>query len=114
MKGISWDDSSIFCGPKNQERNTFDFAGLDGDEAQFGQPVVGCFLSEEECQKDPETNTACDLILYVVWTGTDSAGRSFLSSSYRYSAFPSQDWADRVTNNLPDFPELPDMNPLND
>ncbi len=103
VQGIVWDDASIFCGRDKQEPNTFDFAGVSGNENRFGQPVVGCFNAKDECSTNPETNTTCDLLLYVVWTGTDSTGRSFLSSSYRYSAFPPQDWTDRLTNTLPDF-----------
>lgn len=110
--GIAWDDASIFCGKKQAEPNTFDYAGFVGSESDFSQPVEGCFLPKDACDealKDGETT--CDLTLHVVWTGTDSKGRSFLSSSYRYSAFPPQELLDRVGQNLPDFPDV-DVNPF--
>lgn len=116
VQGIVWDDASIFCGSKQQRRNTLDFAGVEGSSGQFGQPVDGCFVPTTECTDVSANSTGCDLLLYVVWTGTDSNKRPFLSSSYRFSAFPPQDWANRITSNLPDLPELPDMpdlNPLN-
>jgi hypothetical protein len=113
VQGIAWDDASIFCGKNEAERNTFDFNGIQGSEQRFGQPVEGCYLSmKNECSTQPEDAAACDLLLYVVWTGTDSEGKSFLSSSYRFSAFPAQDWEDRILGNLPDI-KLPDLNPFN-
>lgn len=108
VQGIAWDDASIFCGNNEADLNTFDFAGIACSESRCGQPVDGCYFSPKQCV---ESGATCDLLLYVVWTGTDSAGRSFMSSSYRYSAFPPQEWADRLTQNLPAF-EMPDLNPL--
>ena len=60
----------------------------------------------------------CDLLLYVVWTGTDSQGKDFRSSAYRFSAFPAQSWLDRLSQNLPSFvpqstEDLQDLNPIN-
>mmetsp|Transcript_41205 Transcript_41205/g.118519 ORF Transcript_41205/g.118519 Transcript_41205/m.118519 type:complete len:262 (-) Transcript_41205:68-853(-) len=108
VQGIAWDDASIFCGLRKKEPNTLDYAGVEGSEKRFGQPVDGCFFfkDDKECEK------GCDLLLYVVWTGTDANGKSFMSSSYRYSAFPPQEWGDRFSNLVPDV-ELPeDLNPL--
>lgn len=119
VQGIVWDDASIFCGSKEQNPNTLDFAGVAGSSKQFGQPVDGCFVPLVDCVANTKNSTGCDLLLYVVWTGTDSKKRPFLSSSYRFSAFPPQDWADRITSNLPDIPDIPEMpdipdvNPLN-
>ena len=110
VQGIVWDDASIFCGSNEQRPNTLDFTGYAGTSNQFGQPVDGCFVTTDQCNVDANATTGCDLLLYVVWTGTDSKKRPFLSSSYRYSAFPPQDWADRITANLP---PIPDLNPLN-
>jgi hypothetical protein len=99
VQGVAWDDASIFCGTKQVERNTFDFQGKNGKEDRFGQPVDGCYFTKAECQAKAGL---CDLVLYVVWTGTDAKGGSFLSSSYRYSAFPPQEWGDRLAGLLPD------------
>lgn len=99
VMGVAWDDASIFCGLSKVERNTLDFQGLAGDEKRFEQPVDACYYTQEECTAKSES---CDLLLHVVWTGTDAKGRSFLSSSYRYSSFPPQEWGDRLVGILPD------------
>lgn len=113
--GIAWDDASLFCTKSETERNTFDYAGNAGSSGQFGQPVDGCFITEDECTASYNNGeTACDLVLYVVWTGTDSKGNSLQSSAYRFSAFPAQELGDRFSQNLPDFPSIDvDLNPLN-
>jgi hypothetical protein len=99
VMGVAWDDASIFCGLTKVDRNTLDFEGQTGDEKKFEQVVEGCYFTAEECTTKSE---GCDLLLHVVWTGTDAKGRSFLSSSYRYSAFPPQEWGDRLVGILPD------------
>ena len=99
VMGVAWDDASIFCGLNKVDRNTLDFEGQTGDEKKFEQVVEGCYFTAEECTTKSE---GCDLLLHVVWTGTDAKGRSFLSSSYRYSAFPPQEWGDRLVGILPD------------
>jgi len=106
VKGITWDDASLFCG-LDKESNTYDYTGKVGNEDSFKQPVKGCYYKADECKEN------CDLLLYVVWTGTDVYGRSFLSSSYRYSSFPPQEWGDRLVGLLPDVkvPKV-DLNPL--
>ena len=111
VKGITWDDATVFCGKSEAEPNTFDYNGTMGTEQSFGQPVEGCFLMKDEtCVPDAAGGgTQCDLLLYVVWTGTDSAGNAFLSSSFRFSAFPNQNWSDRILNSLPDVPDIPDI-----
>mmetsp|Transcript_50151 Transcript_50151/g.76277 ORF Transcript_50151/g.76277 Transcript_50151/m.76277 type:complete len:280 (+) Transcript_50151:128-967(+) len=112
VKGIAWDDACIFCGKGTCEDNTFDFNGNLGNAEDFGQPVGGCYLKEDECIESVTAGgTDCDLLLYVVWTGTDANGLAFQSSSYRFSAFPAQELSDRFSQNLPDLPsiDLPDI-----
>ena len=48
-----------------------------------------------------------DILVYVVWTGDDKNGKAFQSSNFRYSAFPEQNIKDRITDSLPDFPDVP-------
>jgi hypothetical protein len=105
--GISWDDSCLFCGKSECEENTYDFNGVMGNEDQFNQPTKGCWIPKELCEQYLlEGRTDCDLILYVVWTGTDSDGAVLQSSAYRFSAFPAQELTDRFSQNVPEFPEL--------
>jgi hypothetical protein len=107
VQGIVWDDACIFCSKNECEENTFDFSGVLGTTKQFNQPTGGCFLEKATCiQFNQDSRTDCDLILYVVWTGTDKNGDSMLSSSYRFSAFPAQELSDRFSQNLPAFPEI--------
>lgn len=101
VQGITWDEACMFCSPSECEEITYDF---NGDLQTLGQPTTGCFVPYQDCKQ-----TICDLTLYVVWTGTDSNNRAFQSSASRFSAFPSQDWKDRVLNNLPDIP-IPGVN----
>jgi hypothetical protein len=105
VKGIAWDDACIFCSKSECEDNTFDFNGFLASDAN--QPVGGCFLSLETCKAYAlEGRTDCDLILYTVWTGTDSNGVAFKSSSYRFSAFPTQGWSDSISQSLPSFEDV--------
>lgn len=104
VQGIAWDDACLFCSKDECEENTFDFNGVQGNTKQFNQPTGSCFVKKEVCIKfNNEERTDCDLILYVVWTGTDKNGASMLSSAYRFSAFPAQELSDRFSQNLPDF-----------
>jgi hypothetical protein len=104
VQGVAWDDASIFCGKKQVRPNTLDFAGAFVDQKTFKQPADGCYYTKEECLAKAG---GCDLLLHVVWTGTDSSDQSFLSSAYRYSAFPPQEWSDRLTGLLPDVDVTP-------
>eukprot|EP00980_Cylindrotheca_fusiformis_P015056 scaffold4157_cov136-Cylindrotheca_fusiformis.AAC.6 len=93
VQAISWDDGCLFCKDSECSKNTF---GFNGQEADIGAPVGSCGTARTACDVDsPE----CDLKLHVVWTGTDVDGDPFLSSAYRFSAFPKQEWGDSL-----DFP----------
>jgi hypothetical protein len=122
VTGITWDNACLFCAASDCEPNTFDFAGNLATESEALQPVGGCSVPTEDCNKlvtpGDEEPDGCDLLLYVVWTGTDSQGRDFRSSAYRFSAFPAQSWTDRISQILPDFvpqttEDLQDLNPIN-
>jgi hypothetical protein len=109
VKGIAWDDACIFCGKSECEKNTFDFNGFLGSKDEFGQEVGGCYVTLDKCKEALlDGRSDCDLILYTVWTGTDSNGVAFQSSAYRFSTFPAQELSDRFSQNLPSF-ELPDI-----
>ena len=105
--GISWDDGCIFCGSSECDENTFNFQGESStpidDAGSCGETVDFCrdSLARESGE--------CDLMLYVVWTGTDSNGRAFKSAAYRFSAFPKQELGDNFDISLPqiDWPDNP-------
>jgi hypothetical protein len=136
VTGITWDDACLFCTVNECEANTYDFQGNLATEEEAKQPVNGCFVPEEECKAmqfasvasaaaadgsggaEEAGSAGCDLLLYVVFTGTDSKGKDLQSGAYRFSAFPAQSWADRVSQNLPDFvpqstEDLQALNPIN-
>ena len=118
MTGITWDNACVFCAEDECQDNTYGYDGEMATEEEAQQPVGGCHSTVKKCRvsgtADAVSETAadadetvandCDLMLYVVWTGTDSNGKDFKSSANRFSAFPKQSWTDRFT-----FPELPDF-----
>ena len=97
VTGITWDNACVFCANDECEDNTYGFNGGIATEADAQQPVGGCHSSVDAC-----TDAECDLMLYVVWTGTDSNGKDFTSSANRFSAFPKQSWSDRFSFGLGD------------
>lgn len=108
VQGITWDDACVFCGGGQCEEITYNYNGVQQTQSSSGQPTAGCFYPDSQCnQFVANKDTTCDLTLYVVWTGTDVNGKAFLSSAYRFSAFPAQQIKDRITRNLPTFPSLP-------
>jgi len=108
VTGITWDDSCVFCSAEQCQPNTYTFGGdlVTAEEAR--QPVGSCPMVENACRLSEKAE--CDLMLYVVWTGTDSNGRDFTSSANRFSAFPKQSWSDRINLALPDW--MDNINPF--
>jgi hypothetical protein len=104
---VTWDDACVFCGGLGKcVETTYDFNGLAQTQSSAKQSTKSCFLTLDACTallaKDP-TSTACDLTLYVVWTGTDGNGQALQSHAYRFSSFPPQELSDRFTQLLPDL-----------
>jgi len=114
VTGITWDDACVFCSKEECEDNTYGFNGDIATQTEALQPVGGCYVPVEECKSSQKAE--CDLMLYVVWTGTDSKGKDFVSSANRFSAFPKQSWTDIVNLGLPEwFPDSwDDVNPFSD
>ena len=105
VQGITWDDACVFCANSRCDENLFDFNGNRVDQEESGQPTACCRIELSECEEaftsGGDTNP-CDIVLYVVWTGTASDGRQFLSSGFRFSAFPKQQITDRIDDLLPE------------
>jgi len=118
VTGITWDDGCLFCAANDCQPTLYDFEGNLATEEEARQPIGGCGVLTPECAALNENGVGCDLLIYTVWTGTDSQGKDFRSSAYRFSAFPAQSWTDRISQNLPDWvpqstEEVQDLNPLN-
>jgi len=101
ITGITWDNACLFCAEEECEDNTYGFNGVIANESEAKQPVGGCHLTIDDCKTSEKAE--CDLMLYVVWTGTDSKGKDFTSSANRFSAFPKQSWTDRVNLGWPEW-----------
>lgn len=104
VQGITWDNACLFCSQRECDEITYDFNGNVNTQSQIGQPTKGCSYKKDYCDGILATNgIECDLILYVVWTGTDSGGAVLQSSANRFSAFPAQKIQNRISQNLPSF-----------
>lgn len=106
VTGITWDNACVFCAANECKENTYGYNGELATPEEAQQPVGACPIPVNECIVSEQAE--CDLLLYVVWSGTDSNGRDFTSSANRFSAFPKQSWSDRLNLGLPDW-----MNNLN-
>jgi hypothetical protein len=112
VTGIAWDDSCVFCSGGRCVENTYDFDGNSADERRSGAPSKGCYFVSEECntiQADASNEVDCNVLLYVVWTGTDVDGKAMQSSANRFSNFSPAKLQDRAKSLLPDLPSLPDI-----
>jgi hypothetical protein len=104
VTGITWDDGCVFCNRNEYcDEITYNYNGISQTQSTSGQPTGGCYVPKSDCEANAGSSTACDLLLYVVWTGTDVEGRALLSSANRFSVFPTQEIQDRLLNNLPAF-----------
>eukprot|EP00543_Licmophora_paradoxa_P011665 CAMPEP_0202474374 /NCGR_PEP_ID=MMETSP1360-20130828/92352_1 /ASSEMBLY_ACC=CAM_ASM_000848 /TAXON_ID=515479 /ORGANISM="Licmophora paradoxa, Strain CCMP2313" /LENGTH=202 /DNA_ID=CAMNT_0049101499 /DNA_START=512 /DNA_END=1119 /DNA_ORIENTATION=+ len=102
--GIAWDDACVFCSPGYCEENMYNFQGVPSSVLGVSSPSKGCYFTREQCDEIASNGeTDCDLTLYVVWTGTDSRGKSFQSSGNRFSQFPPGLLKDSLASHLPDL-----------
>jgi hypothetical protein len=107
VAGITWDDGCLFCSDEICLENTYDFNGNPGTQQEFGQPTKGCYITQPECATYMlEGQPRCDITVHVVWTGDDADGRAMQSSAFRFSAFPEQELANRLSDSLPELPEF--------
>jgi hypothetical protein len=115
ITSITWDDACVFCSPGECEQVTYDFNGNLQSAQSSGQPTGGCYVPEASCLPASQLGDAgagsndaganvCDVVLYVVWSGTDARNRAFQSSNSRFSAFPPQNLQDRIKQLLPELP----------
>ena len=106
ITGITWDDACIFCGGLKDacEEDTYNFNGQQVTNAEAGQETKACFITTDQCDEIIKTDpTACDVTVYVVWSGTDAGGKALQSQAFRFSEFPPQELSDRLTQLLPSF-----------
>ena len=83
VQGITWDDGCYLCQESACKANTYIAPGelLKGERYGSGK---ACFTPKSECEANP---AQCDLVVYVVWTGTDREGRFLHSANRRFSQF---------------------------
>ena len=104
VAGITWDDACIFCDGFKEvcEENTYNFNGDSVTANSAGQETKSCFLTVAQCEESIQKGEhACDLTLYVVWSGTDAGGKALQSQAYRFSQFPAQELTDRLAQAIP-------------
>jgi len=113
VKGITWDDSCLFCSDEKCLENTYDYNGNLGTQKEYGQPTKGCYVDQKPCDAamvasagNKDAKPICDVSVYFVWTGDDADGKALQSSAFRFSAFPEQEIKNRITDNLPDIGSL--------
>jgi len=114
IKGITWDNSCVFCAKGYCEEITFNYNGVPQTQQSSGQPTEGCYVRAPECGGNATTSSAtgvgaaslCDLMLYVVWTGTDANNRALQSSQSRFGAFPAQDIYNEISQLFPSVPSI--------
>jgi len=83
VKGVSWDDSYIYCREDRRSENTYKYNGEEFERTDLN--TGGCYYTSDVCANSP---SECDLKVYVVWSGTDALGRTLNSYHSRLSAFP--------------------------
>ncbi len=85
ITGITWDDGCYFCLEDTCEENSYKLS------AELN-PSGGksCYVNDAEClNAEGLVSEQCALSVYVVWTGTDSEGKSLKSAQMRFSQFLS-------------------------
>lgn len=88
VTSLSFDDSCIFCESNRCVPNTYNFEGLSVSGDIYSDE---CYLTVAECDELVKTDSAaCDLSIYVVWTGFDKNGKLLDSVNSRFSAFSSK------------------------
>lgn len=98
VTSINWDGGCSFCESSKCTSSVYNYQGevlSNLGNACFVQDNVGCLSPDGTSQ----TNSLCALNVYVVWTGTDSAGNNFMSSASRFSRLDATQMA-TVTNSL--------------
>jgi hypothetical protein len=82
VTGITWDDACEFCDSDMCEENTVDINGVEVTQKASRQPTKACYFTQEECNSlvAEYARNDCDMVVYVVWSGTDSNGKTFESA----------------------------------
>lgn len=91
--GITWDSSCRWCDEGQCSESVYDF---DGSGIAGGG---NCFVEDTSCITDKGTTRLCELNVNIVWTGTDSEDRYFLSATPRFSRLTTEQLSD-YTNYL--------------
>ena len=76
VTGITWDYGCFNCGADTCTKNTYNYKGAthEGEDE--------CYMEDADCNSNK-----CDMVVYVVWSGTDVNGNYLLSQQKRLSNF---------------------------
>lgn len=89
VESIKWDDGCYTC-MNCEENSVLDVDGeieLIESSSPYYQAYQGknCYVSKSKC----DSESKCDLTVYLVWSGSDAKGRVFQSANLRLSRFQS-------------------------
>jgi hypothetical protein len=99
---IGWDDGCLFC-PENTDECTFNAFSVNASQPIPDQTLRGCRKASVDCYPETFTNdnaangtavanatltdSACDLKVFLTWTGTDKNGQFLRSAGKRFSRY---------------------------
>ncbi|KDO20413.1 hypothetical protein SPRG_14351 [Saprolegnia parasitica CBS 223.65] len=83
IQGISWDDGCYLCDAASCMSNLYASPKRPLLNSAFGDGST-CYMNRTTCTA---TDNACDLGIYVGWTGTDYNGNYLSSAGMRVSQF---------------------------
>ncbi|OQR80816.1 hypothetical protein ACHHYP_17180 [Achlya hypogyna] len=83
IQGISWDDGCYLCDSKSCLPNLYAAPRIALVNSAFGSGNT-CYMNRTACMS---TDNACDIGIYVGWTGTDYNGNYLSSAGMRISQF---------------------------
>mmetsp|Transcript_70035 Transcript_70035/g.195970 ORF Transcript_70035/g.195970 Transcript_70035/m.195970 type:complete len:169 (+) Transcript_70035:705-1211(+) len=77
VTGITWDYGCFNCGSDSCAKNTYNYKGGTHSDGE-----AECYMNDADC-----SSNKCDMVVYVVWSGTDVNGNYLLSQQKRLSNF---------------------------
>jgi len=87
VTSTTFDDSCIYCEADRCVPNTNTFGGRSVSGDIYSD---SCYLTVSECDELVKSDsTACDLSIFIVWTGFDKNGKLLDSVNSRFAAFSS-------------------------
>nr|CCA20136.1 conserved unknown protein putative [Albugo laibachii Nc14] len=82
VQGVTWDDGCFFCSRDACLPNLY--SSITNTSLQLPHQGFSCYTNTSICN---DTVSACDLTIYIGWTGTDKDGNYLSSAGLRMSQF---------------------------